>query len=82
MRTSERTAELLPYFREAQALVKRVKPIFHDRSPEAIGCALVELTAILIRGHSVPGDERETARMRAGLLAAHVAAISKLINTE
>jgi hypothetical protein len=70
--------------REIIAIVEQIKPLLAGQKPEVIAAVLADLMAILLAGHYAEGDENETRKMRAELLAMHCAKVRELtrINAE
>ena len=64
---------------EALKLARKAHRIFAGRQPVIVGGALCECVATYLAGHVVPGDARATANLRAGILAAFVETIKKLV---
>lgn len=60
-------------------MVKRISPLLRGQDPQVIGAVLADLTAMWIAGHVSPGKPEETDRVRAALLAHHIAGVGSLI---
>ena len=65
--------------REIAALGRQIAPLLGGHPAEVQGGVLADLLAIWLAGHHVAGDEDETRRFRAELLAMHCTMVRLLV---
>jgi hypothetical protein len=64
----------------SQELVKQIMPMLADQGPEVQGAVLVDLVAMHLAGHFIPGDRMTTRQLREELLKQHIDCVRKLIS--
>jgi hypothetical protein len=65
--------------REIARAVDSIKPYLRGRSPVVQGAVIADLLAIWLAGHQVEGSTEATRKLRADMLAAHVAMVEELV---
>ena len=64
---------------EVMELVRAIRPMLANRTPEVQGMALADLLAAWLAGHVLLGNPKETRKMRKQMLKGHLVAVEGLI---
>jgi hypothetical protein len=68
-----------PLTKTAIDLAKSIHPLLADHPAPVVGAALADLLSLLIAGHIVDGNPRETQRVRDRVLDEHIRAVKRLV---